>query len=109
MRQDRGQVDAPASDLLDSPAHLSEFRIEDVPEARHHEMRLPELGDALALPALPCFPRLVRGPIRVLVEDGDAIAVLCEQHCRREAHRARSDDDHLGHLSPILPVAGRRC
>ena len=75
--------------------HIWKVGLEDLAEAGHEVVRLPELRDALAIPVLPGGLRRFGNRIGIALDHGDLMAVTREQQRRAKAADAGAEDEHF--------------
>ena len=104
LRQAGHQVEPQAAGVLERGQHIGQLGGEHGAPARVDEVRLAELRDAGAGPPVPREHGGLGHGRGITLQDGHAMTVARQHHCRGEAARSGAEHDRLG--QGTLPLVG---
>src|SRR6185369_15744521 len=86
--------------------NVGKFVLEQQPHAWHEVVRLPELGNAPAIPGVPAIIDGARNWVIVLLEDRYLVAIPRQKKCGTKPADATTNQDDIAHERTLLS-AGR--
>ena len=85
--------------------HIGKLVLKQQPHAWHEVVRLPELGNALAIPSVPAIIDRARNNVIVLLKHGYVVTIPRKKKCGTKSADATTNNDDFAHERTLLSVA----